>query len=177
MDAHDYRILLADDRHLSALAAIERTAAAAFPDDLLPPEIKHGAIALERLEAARSEGRLWVAVDMEETPVGFLLAEEKGGTGFIAEVDVHPDCQGRGVGRRLIAAAINWARGNNYPSLTLTTFAALPLNAPFYERIGFKRLTPEELSEALAHQLSEEIKLGMQERVAMEYTIERNTNE
>lgn len=177
MGASICRIFPAEAGHIPFLAAIERSASEVFPDHLLPAEIKQGAIAVARLESAQREERLWIAVDEAGNPVGFLLAEEKGGTGYIAEVDVHPDYQGRGIGRRLIAAAIDWAQGCGYPSLTLTTFGTLPWNAPFYERIGFKPLADSELSEALSHQLTEEMKLGMQERVAMTYRIERKKNE
>lgn len=173
MDSSSYRIAPAASRHIPLLAGIERAAAEAFPGHLLPPEIRDGAIAPEKLERARRGDRLWVAVDEAGEPVGFLLAEEKGGTGFIVEVDVHPEHQGRGIGRRLIAAALDWARESGYPSLTLTTFASLPWNAPFYERIGFRRIAQEELSTSLSHQIAEEKKLGMRERVAMRYTIER----
>ena len=43
----------------------------------------------------------------------------------------------RGIGRGLIETAADWARERGLHDLTLTTFAAVPWNAPYYERLGF----------------------------------------
>ena len=62
----------------------------------------------------------------------------------LADLDVHPDFQRRGVGRRLMEMAINFAReakigtGENFGEFTL--FANVDADA-FYEKLGFI-LTP-----------------------------------
>ena len=68
-------------------------------------------------------------------------------------------------GTQLLKAALEWASG----PLTLTTYAHVPWNAPWYERMGFKRLREEELSLGLRTRMSEEraVLPAPEQRVAM----------
>jgi GNAT superfamily N-acetyltransferase len=65
----------------------------------------------------------------------------------LADLEVHPDFQRRGVGRRLMEMAIDFAReakigtGENFGEFTL--FANVDANA-FYEKLGFI-LTPNDM--------------------------------
>ena len=65
-----------------------------------------------------------------------------------------------------MAAAVQWARHERYPALTLCTFARVPFNAPFYRSCGFSEVEPAgELAEVRRH----EAELGLDsigERVA-----------
>lgn len=166
MSSH-YRIELAQPAHLPLLPDIERAAAALFPDWVLPPALRQGAVSLPRLEQARAGRRLWVALSPRGEPVGFTLAEPGMEAAFLVELDVHPDHQRLGLGRRLIEVAIDWAQAGGYRSLTLTTFEHVPWNAPFYARLGFRFLDDTELDERLARQLAGERSLGLKGRVAM----------
>lgn len=49
----------------------------------------------------------------------------------IYEMSVVDTCQGLGLGRALVQAAINWAVANHLAALTLTTFRDVPWNAPY----------------------------------------------
>ena len=62
--------------------------------------------------------------------VGFALVEVLGGIALLAELDVLPALGRRGIGRRLIAAARDWAEARGHDALYLTTFAEIPWNAP-----------------------------------------------
>ncbi|MFG0318548.1 MAG: GNAT family N-acetyltransferase [Planctomycetota bacterium JB042] len=152
---------------LRLLPGIERAAAARFPDHVLSAEARAAVQSFEALEAARADGRLWVAVSGRGAPVGFAIAEVADGVGFLVEVDVHPDHQGRGLGRALVETVVDWARREGLPAVTLTTFASLPWNAPFYERLGFRRLAGAERGERLAALLRDEARRGLRDRVAM----------
>jgi hypothetical protein len=44
----------------------------------------------------------------------------------------------------LIEQAESWARSHSLDALTLTTYREVPWNGPYYERLGFAYLTPEE---------------------------------
>jgi GNAT superfamily N-acetyltransferase len=55
----------------------------------------------------------------------------------IEQVSVRPDHAGQGIGRALIDHVGAWASGQGLRALTLTTFRAVPWNAPYYERLGF----------------------------------------
>ncbi|MEM1269855.1 MAG: GNAT family N-acetyltransferase [Bacteroidota bacterium] len=164
---HDYSIQPARPEHVRVLPEIERAAAEGFPEHLMPRELRGSVQSVDELEQARSGGRLWVALSARGGPVGFAVGEHAGDAAMLAEVDVHPDHQGHGVGRRLIEAVVVWARREKKTALALTTFAGVPWNGPFYERLGFRTLDQDELSERLASILESERRSGLQDRVAM----------
>ena len=80
----------------------------------------------------------WVALDAENRPQGFLSAEQHGNDLHIHELSVMQSMQGQGTGRRLIEAAMEYARSTRLSFVTLTTFTNVPWNAPFYSRLGFQ---------------------------------------
>lgn len=163
-----YQIVLAQKRYLHALAAIEAEAALLFPEHLLPDTLRHAVIPLSTHEQAFEEGRLWVALGPDEQPVGFALVEPWGEAVFLVEIDVSPTHQQQGLGTKLIDAVKGWSKGRGFSRLWLTTFASPPWNAPFYEKIGFRRLREAEMPTLLRQQLQEERDCGLCERVAME---------
>ena len=57
---------------------------------------------------------------------------------------MHPCHARQGIGRRLIDHAAAWARAHELRSLTLTTYLDVPWNAPYYRRLGFRHLSPDE---------------------------------
>jgi GNAT superfamily N-acetyltransferase len=59
------------------------------------------------------------------------------GTAYLAALAVLPSDMRTGVGSRLLERACEWARGQGYPAMTLTTFRDVPWNAPFYAKRGF----------------------------------------
>lgn len=163
----------AERAHIQALPEIERAAAALFPEELIPPEMRTQTVPVEELEAARVEGRLWTAVTRSGEPVGFAIAMREADAGFLREINVHPAHQQKGIGRQLIAQVIAWARANQLPCVALTTFESVPWNAPFYSRLGFRRLTSRELSRELIERLEAERQQGLRQRVAMQCDIHR----
>ncbi|HEX3920417.1 MAG TPA: GNAT family N-acetyltransferase [Caulobacteraceae bacterium] len=116
---------------------------------------------------ALDDGLLWVADDEEHGVIGFLAGELTGDALYIEEVDVLMQHQRRGHGRRLTEAAIVWARANGLGSVTLTTFRAIPWNAPFYASLGFSELAPAQLGAHLAAVLAAEAASGFEDRCAM----------
>jgi len=105
----------------------------------------------------------WVALAPE--PVAYLVAEPVDGCLHVEQVSVHAAFARRGIGRALI----DEAGRAGFPALTLTTFAHVPWNAPYYERCGFVRLTDDELSPGLRRIRAEEAARGLDRwpRVAM----------
>src|SRR5688572_30790463 len=122
MNNDDYVVALASSEHICMLPEIERAAAALFPDNVITPEIRASAVPREQLEAALVEGRLWTAVTQAGHPVGFALAVRAADRVFLQEIDVHPDHQHKGLGRRLLEQVVNWAKAQALSSVTLTTF-------------------------------------------------------
>jgi GNAT superfamily N-acetyltransferase len=102
----------------------------------------------------------WVACE-EEMPVAFLSAERMLDTLHIYEVSVHATMMGRGLGRRLIEAAIAAARASGLSALTLTTFRDVPWNEPYYQRLGFETLALHHLDARLTSLLAREVSAGL----------------
>jgi N-acetylglutamate synthase-like GNAT family acetyltransferase len=93
--------------------------------------------------------------------VGYLLADPLDGNAHIEQVSVHPDHGRRGLGRSLVEHLAAWANERGMPALTLTTFADVPWNAPYYERCGFKRLSQDELTPGLRDKQEHEAARGL----------------
>lgn len=133
---------------IDALPDVERAAARRFATlpDLAwiadaPVQGRH------QHRACVDAGQSWVARHKEQ-PVGFILTQPMDASLFILELSVHPDWQGKGIGRALLNTAAQAAHHCGYTMLTLTTFLQVPWNAPFYASLGFDvleetALTPE----------------------------------
>jgi GNAT superfamily N-acetyltransferase len=158
------RLALAED--VPQLPAIELAAAALFPDVDLPALLRVVSTPEAALSAAQRESRLWVA-ERHGTLAGFVLASRNGHRGYLDEMDVHPDHGRQGIGRALVGAVQAWARAGGLRSLSLTTFAHLPWNAPFYAKLGFRPLAEGELCPLLADALAAQRAAGLRQRVAM----------
>lgn len=147
MSATDpYTIRTARPADLPALPAIERASAALFR------ATPFAFIADFPLASPAIDPLLdlvWVAVDRADRPVGFAIARPLDGDLYLCELDVHPDHGRRGLGRRLIAAAADWARQHRFPGLTLRTFRDIPWNGPFYAQLDFRPILDADLSPGL----------------------------
>jgi GNAT superfamily N-acetyltransferase len=88
-----------------------------------------------------ARGFLLIAGD---PPVGFahVLELDAEGPGpatlvHLEQLAVRPEAQRRGTGSALVRAAMTRAREEGHDRLSLCTFARVPWNAPFYQRLGF----------------------------------------
>ncbi|MGZ9721078.1 GNAT family N-acetyltransferase [Rhizobium miluonense] len=124
---------------------------------------------LDVLQQSLAEHLLFVAVDGEDQPFGFLAGIWKDGSVHIAEIDVVRCWQKRGVGRRLMDAAIAAERTQRAAGVTLTTDRHVAFNAPFYASAGFRILGDGERPSGLTQILKNEIAHGADpaRRVAM----------
>jgi GNAT superfamily N-acetyltransferase len=171
-----FTIRPARDGDAPLLPAVEHSAAQAFlsceglqwiaSDDGLSPE-QHRAFI--------SAGCAWVVVDEQDQPLGFLCGQACGEEWHIVELSVAQALQGQGQGRRLIAAGAAWARAQGFAALTLTTFAKVPWNAPFYARLGFEQLSAQQCSDFLQRQLAAELAHGLTDRCAMRLDLQRES--
>lgn len=157
---------------IGRLEAVERSAATLFrtlPDlAWLAEDRTAGPEAHAR---AVAQGLSWVAVDAADQPIGFLIAAEADADLYILELSVAAEHQGRGAGRALMAAARHAAEARAKRALTLTTFHAVPWNAPFYARLGYAALTFAETPAYLRETLAAEAAHGLTDRVAMRLTL------
>lgn len=113
------------------------------------------------LLAYQRAGRAWVASDDLDRPVAYLLLDVVDDAAHIEQVSVHPDHARRGLGRALVDTAAAWAQEHGLAALTLTTFADVPWNAPYYARLGFGVVAEESLSAGLRRIREHEAAIGL----------------
>ena len=166
----DIRLATAED--IPSLPAIERDACALFEQIPATAALPLLLTPLEDFEEAERQGLLWVAVDASG-PVGFALGERLDGILHLEELDVLPAYGRQGIGARLVRALCDGARARGIAAVTLCTFRDVPWNAPFYQRLGFRILTEDELTPGLAARVREEDLAGLSRelRVAMRYEL------
>jgi GNAT superfamily N-acetyltransferase len=138
----------ARQRELPRLQEIERAAGGLFRQVGMAEVAEKEPRSLVQLEVACAEGRLFAA-DAGGEPIGFALMETVDGLPHLAELAVHPEHGRRGVGRRLVEFVCAWAARAGQPAVTLSTFRDVPWNRPFYERLGFRVLSPGEWTPGL----------------------------
>ncbi|TPK94230.1 MULTISPECIES: GNAT family N-acetyltransferase [unclassified Mesorhizobium] len=144
-----------------ALPAIEQSAGEAFRAIAELAWLADGDnVSVERHRALIAAGACWIA-DEKDRPVGFLSAGIEADALHIWELDVRLDRQGQGIGRALLERAVADAGRRGLAGVTLTTFRAVPWNAPFYQRCGFRILEGAEVDRRLADLLSDEADHGM----------------
>ena len=116
---------------------------------------------LAELAVFQADGRALVAAEGPGRPVGYLLLERHGRDAHVEQVSVHPGSARRGIGRMLLEAGAAWGRSQGLENLTLTTFAEVPWNAPYYRRLGFRDLREEDLGPDLARVRDREAAAGL----------------
>lgn len=97
-----------------------------------------------QLDAYLDLGRVLVAVDDQQI-IGHLqlVAGPRAGECEIKNMAVRTSHQGRGIGRTLVAAAIDLALAEPCPTLVVATAAADVGNLRFYQRLGFRMASIE----------------------------------
>lgn len=156
--SHDVRP--ARRRDLPLLAAVEDSGTALFEEvlgDLTGDPLASPAPSGEERDA--QPGFLLVAGD---PVVGFAHVVDLDAHAHLAQLSVHPDYGRRGVGSALLEAAAERATLKGHGSLTLTTYADLPWNGPFYARHGFVEFAADDPLTARQQEISdEEERLGL----------------
>ena len=93
--------------------------------------------------------RCGTIVVIGQPALGFAHVVELGGGQHLDAIAVRPGFQRRSLGIRLLCAAFGVVADAGGDELTLTTFADVPWNGPWYERHGFEAV-PEPLPAPLA---------------------------
>ncbi len=75
---------------------------------------------------------------IEGTPVATAMVGDDGHRGWIYYVAVEPTRQGRGLGRRIVAAAEERLRARGIPKVQLMVRATNSGVAGFYDRLGYE---------------------------------------
>jgi GNAT superfamily N-acetyltransferase len=75
-----------------------------------------------------------------DPPVGLCRIDHLAEGAHLEQLSVHPDHGGRGIGRALLRAGMQWGRAHGYDQLTLVTYRDVPWNGPFYASEGFEEI-------------------------------------
>lgn len=143
------RIRAVHPDELTLLQNIEVAAGRCFRDVGMAEIARDEPLPLEELARYQQAGLAWVAVDATDVPVAYLIADRVDGNLHVEQVSVHPDSAHRRIGRSLLEHLAERAVAEAVPALTLTTFAEVPWNAPYYARCGFEPLDDAELGAGL----------------------------
>ena len=162
-------IRLARPDDLPELVDLETAAAAPFRDIGLDVVADDDPWTVAELAAFADDGRAWVFADADDRPAAYLLVDVVDGAAHIEQVSVRPEHARRGIGRRLIEVAREWAVAHELPALLLTTYADVPWNGPYYARLGFEVVPPEQVADGMrAIRAGEAVKgLDVRPRVVM----------
>lgn len=159
-------------KDIAFLADVERAAATGFASI---PGLKHLAHSAPMPTAVHeqllAEGVAYVACDDHQI-TGFVAASVVNAWLHIEEVSVLPTLQGRGIGRELVGAITAEVRAAGWRGVTLTTYANVPWNRPWYARQGFVVPAPAATPRHLIERLANDALLGLSppERVGMIHT-------
>jgi GNAT superfamily N-acetyltransferase len=159
----------ADTQHLQYLAEIERSAASGFDPEDLPIHLWDETVPLRVHEEAQRKGLLLVALGEGGRPVGYALTSLVDRALHLAQMDVHPDHQQRGIGSRMLEEVVRLAQELQCEAVMLTTFRHIPWNGPWYQRFGFTICDGDGTPLFLEEILEKEAAMGLDpaQRVAM----------
>lgn len=161
LDNEAMRIRAVQACELPFLQEIERAAGQPFADIGMVEIARDEPYPLAVLAACEQAGLLWVTVDEADKPVAYLMASVVDECLHIDQVSVQPDSARRRLGRALLDHAAGRAATDGLAALTLTTFASVPWNAPYYRRCGFRVLDEAELTPGLRAIRQHEAGLGL----------------
>lgn len=167
------RVARRDD--LPAVRELERAAGAAFRDLDMAAVADDEPLSITELAAFQQDGRAWVITDDADRPVAYLLLDVVDGNVHVEQVSVHPDHAGQGLGNTLLDTAAAWAQQHGLAALTLTTYANVPWNAPYYRRLGFQIVPEDQMTEGLRRICENEQARGLARwpRVTMRRLVDR----
>lgn len=153
---------------VAELQSIERAAGTIF-SSIGMPEIAADAPPPESVYlAAIASEHLWVGVNGQEL-VGYGLMAIVDGHVHLEQASIHPRFSGHGFGRTLITHMAAIGRDRGLIPITLTTFADVPWNAPYYRTFGFEDLADSECGPQLQQilQAERDSDLGHWHRICM----------
>jgi ribosomal protein S18 acetylase RimI-like enzyme len=143
------------------LKEIEDLAGESFRTVGMPEIADDDEPSLLTLAGYQATGRAIVAVDERDRSVGYALVDDVDGNVHIEQISVDPAYAHRGIGRALLDDIAAQASAHGVRAMTLTTFADVPWNAPYYERCGFRVMATDEISAGLAAIRSAEAAVGL----------------
>lgn len=149
---------------LRYLAAIEQAAAILYPKERVPQPKE--TLPENMLIDALKEQLLFCG-EFNNALAGFACCHLYRNFLHLDEISVHPDFGKQGLGTALVKYILEECKKRKLKACTLTTFADLNWNAPFYKKLGFNEMEKQEIPRHVAAILREERSTGLKQRTAM----------
>lgn len=134
-----------DELAETAIAAWREGFRGIVPEEVDPAKAWRPDRIAERLRGVNHDGSEILAAEAGDRIRGLALigphraTDAAAGEAEIIALYVHPDCWRQGVGRALVAAALDRLGDWGYTEAVVWTLAASPRNLAFYEALGFHR--------------------------------------
>ncbi len=94
-------------------------------------------------DPAATYAALWIAL-AGDVVAGSVALRALGGAAYeLKRMYLRPACRGHGVGKRLLATALDWARANRARAVRLDTTERMVAARGLYESVGFARVPGE----------------------------------
>ena len=167
-----YKIQIAKEADIPFLDAVEAVAGTIFPLGSVPENVLSERVHRDVFVESILKNRLLVIVDSIERPVGFAFWQEVSSCALLALIEVDPQHGQQGLGTALVLQIIDQVDQAGFQHLYLTTFSSVPWNAPFYQTVGFTILSDQDQPEFIKEILQEERAKGLNNRIAMRYSIQ-----
>jgi ribosomal protein S18 acetylase RimI-like enzyme len=126
------RIRLAEADDVAEIRAVARAAYAQYV-----PRIGREPAPMAADYDADVAARRAVVIDVGGKLCGYMVSWPEGDAYFIESIGVDPQCQGHGLGRRLIEHAVAEAQRHRLAALSLYTNQAMTENLAMYAHFGF----------------------------------------
>jgi predicted N-acetyltransferase YhbS len=152
---------VARPNEIETVRAVERASAQRFAglmDALAADEPSPAAVLAARIQA----GGLVVALEGDHL-VGFVMFRPVETFAYVEQIDVLPAHEGRRIGAGLLDVVAGRARANGLAGLSLSTFRAVPWNAPYYRRLGFVEVADAALTPGMRAIRQEHLARGLDE--------------
>jgi GNAT superfamily N-acetyltransferase len=91
-------------------------------------------------DPAGTYAALWVAVENGEVVGSVAMRDLSDGAVELKRMYLRPDQRGHGLGKRLLALALDWARAQNMKVIRLDTSERMVAAQRLYEAHGFQRV-------------------------------------
>ncbi|QSZ34394.1 hypothetical protein DSL72_005986 [Monilinia vaccinii-corymbosi] len=123
------------------LEDVERSADTVFKDVCFEDSLMDPVELLDMLE----DYNLWVAVDFQDNPVGFICGFELDGLFHVERLAVARKYQRQGIGAALMDRMTSDVKEQGYRAITLTTTMTFPFQGPWYQTLGFFKLEDQDV--------------------------------
>jgi len=128
---------------------------AGFPEffalGVIPDDVASRAFATGRIVVAEHDGIV----------AGWVFLTRSGDELCVGQIAVAPALQRRGIGSALMQSLLAEARSRGERSVVLSTQADVEWNRPWYERIGFEVVPPEQWTDDMAAIVAEQEEIGL----------------